>query len=115
MSLGGDGCAVAGKALEDLVGGLVPDGWGGVFVPGGGPCCDVGGEFFHVVVGRALPFLDQRVGSKGSGVFMVRREPIFNGRWRAALKASRVLDTIVCNSLSSQPSRPRESSAPEEI
>ena len=51
-----DGAAVAGEAFEDLVGGFVPDEWGGVVVPGGGPLVDVGGEFFDVAVGGAFQF-----------------------------------------------------------
>src|SRR6266851_10007960 len=49
-----DGGAVAGEAFEDLLGGLVPDERGGVFVPVGDPGLDVGGEFFDVAVGGAL-------------------------------------------------------------
>jgi hypothetical protein len=49
-----DGGAVAGEAFEDLFGGLVPDVWGRVGVPGFGPGFDVGGEFFDAAVGGAL-------------------------------------------------------------
>ena len=40
--------------LEDLLGGFGPGEGFGVVVPGVGPGSDIGGEFFHVAVGRPL-------------------------------------------------------------
>jgi hypothetical protein len=45
-----DGSAVTGKALEDLLGGLVPNEGLGVLVPGGRPGLDVSGELFDAAV-----------------------------------------------------------------
>jgi acyl-CoA synthetase (NDP forming) len=45
-----DGSAVTGKALEDLLGGLVPNEGLGVLVPGGRPGFDVRGELFDAAV-----------------------------------------------------------------
>jgi len=53
----GDGAAVAGEAVQDLLGGLVPHERLRVGVPGVDPGLDVGGEGGGAGVGGALQLL----------------------------------------------------------